>query len=87
MEGQQGGARETDQGMALKNFKVCPRFASFSNLRAVALNSCKYLSNVQLTGVCVHEGGKKEETGKRRGNEGMKGEEGGEQAGERIYWK
>lgn len=53
------GARETDQGMALKNFKVCPRFASFSNLRAVALNSCKYLSNVQLTGVCVHEGGKR----------------------------
>lgn len=63
-----------NQGYGPKEFQSLPSPRSFSNLRAVALNSCKYLSNVQLTGARVYERVEKEETGKK-GDEGRKGKE------------
>lgn len=79
----QGKTRETERqqeeardqpGYGPKEFQSLPSPRSFSNLRAVALNSCKYLSNVRLTGVHVYEEGKKEET-RKRGSERRKGKE------------
>ncbi|TGZ54984.1 hypothetical protein DBV15_06775 [Temnothorax longispinosus] len=55
-----------------KEFQSLLSPRSFSNLRAVALNSCKYLSNVRLTGVYTKgkNGGNCKERGKCETKEG-----------------
>lgn len=64
-DGRGGGARD-QPGYGSKEFQSLLSPRSFSNLRAVVLNSCKYLSNVRLTGVRVYEGEKWRKRGKRQ---------------------